>query len=182
MPDTLTNNYSWVMPQISGSPTTWGRKLNDDLVAIDAQMKANADTALPLTGGTLTGPLVAPKISVTTAPVGQNDVVRLADMPASPAAPVLVPIGGVVMWVGTTAPLNWLICNGGTFSTTTYPALAAVLGTTYGPAGKLPDFTESGPVGPGPDAGLGVTGSTADFSFGGDGAPFVAINFIIRAL
>lgn len=38
MADTVTVNYNWVKPQIAGSPTTWGAKLNDDLDLIDAQV------------------------------------------------------------------------------------------------------------------------------------------------
>jgi hypothetical protein len=40
--------------------------------------------------------------------------------------------GDIKRWPTTTPPAGWLLCNGGTFSSTTYPALAAVLGDTYG--------------------------------------------------
>ena len=36
--DTITANYHWVKPEISGSPTTWGVKLNADLDLIDNQL------------------------------------------------------------------------------------------------------------------------------------------------
>ena len=36
--DTITSNYHWVKPEISGSPTTWGVKLNADLDLIDSQL------------------------------------------------------------------------------------------------------------------------------------------------
>ena len=36
--DTITANYHWVKPEISGSPTTWGVKLNADLDLIDSQL------------------------------------------------------------------------------------------------------------------------------------------------
>ena len=47
--DTITANYHWVKPEISGSPTTWGVKLNADLDLIDSQLfttDANATQAV----------------------------------------------------------------------------------------------------------------------------------------
>jgi microcystin-dependent protein len=42
MADTVTVNYGWIKPEISGSPTTWGVKLNSDLDGIDARVFANS--------------------------------------------------------------------------------------------------------------------------------------------
>ena len=57
------------------------------------------------------------------------------------------PIGSIVMFGGTAAPTNWFLCNGGTFVVADYPRLDAVLGTTYGDAGTLPDLRSRVPVG-----------------------------------
>ena len=40
--------------------------------------------------------------------------------------------GVVQLFAGSSAPSGWLICNGQTVSRTTYAALFAVIGTTYG--------------------------------------------------
>ena len=40
--------------------------------------------------------------------------------------------GVVQMYAGSSAPSGWLICNGQAISRTTYAALFAVIGTTYG--------------------------------------------------
>ena len=40
--------------------------------------------------------------------------------------------GVIQMYAGSTAPNGWLICNGQAVSRTTYAALFAVIGTTYG--------------------------------------------------
>lgn len=55
-----------------------------------------------------------------------------------------LPVGIVMMWLNSTPPTNWLICNGSTFSSTDYPDLYAVLGST-----TLPNFNGRVPVGAG---------------------------------
>ncbi len=44
----------------------------------------------------------------------------------------IAPTGSILIWSTATAPSNWLICNGAAVSRTTYAALFAVIGTTYG--------------------------------------------------
>lgn len=50
-------------------------------------------------------------------------------------------VGGIVgeirMFYGNTIPTNWLECNGGTFSSSSYPKLYTFLGTN-----KVPDYRE----------------------------------------
>jgi microcystin-dependent protein len=43
-----------------------------------------------------------------------------------------VPAGAIVDWPGSTAPSGWLLCQGQAVSRTTYAALFAVCGTTFG--------------------------------------------------
>lgn len=43
-----------------------------------------------------------------------------------------IPTGGVIPYAGSTAPTGYLICDGATVSKTTYAALFAVTGHTYG--------------------------------------------------
>lgn len=43
-----------------------------------------------------------------------------------------IPSGTVAMYAGASAPANWLLCDGSAVSRTTYAALFAVVGTTYG--------------------------------------------------
>jgi len=70
----------------------------------------------------------------------------------------VIPPSGVVtgeikMWPTTAAPSGYLLCQGGTFSSTTYPALAALLGDTFGTHSGttyyLPDFRARSPIGVG---------------------------------
>lgn len=44
----------------------------------------------------------------------------------------LVPTGGILPYAGATAPANYLLCNGAAVSRGTYPALFALISTTYG--------------------------------------------------
>lgn len=43
-----------------------------------------------------------------------------------------LPIGSYIQFAGSQAPEGFLVCNGGAISRTTYSALFAVIGTTYG--------------------------------------------------
>ena len=46
-----------------------------------------------------------------------------------------VPVGTVIPWPSSTPPKDYLVCNGQSFSATTYPKLQAVLGST-----TVPDY------------------------------------------
>lgn len=48
-----------------------------------------------------------------------------------------VPVGAVIPWPSSTPPKDYLVCNGQTFSATTYPKLQAVLGST-----AVPDYRD----------------------------------------
>lgn len=50
--------------------------------------------------------------------------------PAGPTAPA--PTGSVMMFASSTPPSGWLLCNGAAISRTTFAALFAIIGTTYG--------------------------------------------------
>ena len=53
------------------------------------------------------------------------------------------PVGSMQMFAGTAAPFGYLLCQGQSLNTTTYAALFAVIGYTYGGSGdkfNLPDF------------------------------------------
>jgi microcystin-dependent protein len=61
------------------------------------------------------------------------------------------PIGSITLWATAVAPTNYLLCQGQTLSTTTYSALFAVLGVTFGMGGpgtfNLPDLRQRIPIG-----------------------------------
>ena len=61
--------------------------------------------------------------------------------------PDALPIGSYIQFAGSQAPAGFLVCNGGEISRTTYSALFAVIGTTYGSGDgsttfNLPNLTD----------------------------------------
>lgn len=79
---------------------------------------------------------------------------------------LLEPVGTITMWGNATPPAGRLICNGAEVSRTTYAALFAVIGTTFGAGDgsttfNLPAFYDPvgsynrAPVGAGDAVGLG---------------------------
>jgi microcystin-dependent protein len=90
-------------------------------------------------------------------------------------APVQVPPGAITMFGGPAVPSGWIRCDGTAVSRTTFAALFAVVGTSYGPGDgattfNVPDFTSRGPRG----AARGTTG-------GADTAVIAAANLPAHA-
>jgi microcystin-dependent protein len=66
----------------------------------------------------------------------------------------IMPIGGIIMYGGSSTPDNFLLCDGSAKSRTTYSALFAVISTTYGVGDgsttfNLPNYQAVVPVGTG---------------------------------
>jgi len=69
--------------------------------------------------------------------------------------------GTISMWPTASAPTGYLLCNGASVATATYPTLFAVIGYTFGGSGSsflLPNYTNRMPYG----TTIGATGGTAD--------------------
>ena len=95
---------------------------------------------------TFTGTPAAP-----TAAVGTNttQIATTAFVSAS-----VGPTGHILLWPTTTAPTGFLLCAGTAVSRSTYSALFAVIGTTYGVGNgsttfNLPNFKDRSPIGAG---------------------------------
>lgn len=75
--------------------------------------------------------------------------------------------GGILMWPTAVAPTGFLICNGASVATATYPTLFAAIGYTFGGAGSvfnLPNYTNRMPIGAGGVYALNDTGGSATTS------------------
>lgn len=96
---------------------------NENLYPVGIYQVATSD---PVKGGTISGSLDAPTDGQANAQ-GQALAHRTAYLNKR-----MNPIGEVIMWAGTTAPYGYLICNGSQVSRTTYAALFAIVGTSFG--------------------------------------------------
>jgi microcystin-dependent protein len=86
--------------------------------------------------------------------------------PTGPSGSTGIPSGTVVPYAGTTTPPGWLLCDGGEVPQASYPALYAVLGTTFGTPGNpanflLPNMQQRFPVGA-----QGVTSNGYSYALG----------------
>ena len=75
-------------------------------------------------------------------------------------------VGEIKMWGVSSAPTGYLLCNGAAVSRTTYAALYAVYGTTFGSGDgattfNVPDFRDKMPIGAGTTYALASTGGAA---------------------
>ena len=76
--------------------------------------------------------------------------------------------GTIQMWPTTSAPSGYLLCDGSAVSRTTYSALYAVVGTTFGSGDgsttfNLPNYQDRMPIGKGTIASsIGTTGGSKD--------------------
>jgi microcystin-dependent protein len=75
-------------------------------------------------------------------------------------------VGEIKMWGVSSAPTGYLLCNGAAVSRTTYAALFAVYGTTFGSGDgattfNVPDFRDRMPIGAGSTYSLAATGGAA---------------------
>lgn len=97
--------------------------------------------------------------------VNASDAIEFASVPN-----IGVPPGVISPYGGSSAPANWLLCDGSAVSRTTYAALFAVVGTTFGVGDgsttfNLPDLRQRFPLGKaasGTGSTLGGTGGNID--------------------
>lgn len=76
-------------------------------------------------------------------------------------------VGELKMWPTTTAPTGYLLCNGAAVSRSTYAALFAIVGTTFGAGNgsttfNLPNYVDRMPIGAGSAYSVAGTGGSKD--------------------
>lgn len=108
-----------------------------------------------ITGTTATSILTVDGIEIDTTGATSNQVLAYNGTkfaPSTPTAVTAVPTGSITMWATTTAPTDWLLCDGSAVSRTTYATLFGVISTTYGTGDgsttfNLPNLKGKVPVG-----------------------------------
>jgi len=148
--DSMTGALSMGSNQITSlaSPT----------LATDAANKTYVDTADSLrvlkAGDTMTGTLTMSGAGVhvilPNAPTLGTHATNKDYVDA--AAEAAFPVGGVVDYAGSVAPTGWLLCNGASVATATYPDLFAAIGYTWGGSGasfNVPNLNGRATVGVG---------------------------------
>jgi microcystin-dependent protein len=114
-------------------------------------MSTQNANSVAITGGTITGGTITgiTDIALTDGGTGASDAANArTNLDVYSKAETIAnaaPAGIVAAFGGSTAPSNWLECDGSTISRTTYAALFAAIGTTYGAGDgsttfKIPDL------------------------------------------
>lgn len=88
-------------------------------------------------------------------------------------SPNVTPVGSVIDFAGSSAPSGWLLCDGSSYGTSTYPDLYSAIGYTWGGSGstfKVPDLRGRVTLGAGSGSGLtsrtlGANGGAETYSF-----------------
>lgn len=137
-PDTT----SGLLKQRNGSNTTW-----KTIGTLDVDNWG----LLPRSGGTMTGDIVL-----------KGDPTANLHPATKQYVDARVPSGVIQMYGGAAAPSGWLLCDGSAANRTTYAALFAAIGTTFGVGDgsttfNLPDMRGKVPLGAGQDTGRGLT-------------------------
>ena len=94
---------------------------------------------------------------------GQGHAFQVPDYPEASDGPkafkdfadyldlILPPVGTIMPYVGNSAPTGWLLCDGASYSSTSYPKLSALCGTKFGIASaglfRVPDLKGRSVVG-----------------------------------
>lgn len=154
-----------------------GSEIDTELTNIQTAIGTKADTASPTFTGSVNG-LTAPDNTFFV--VGSGDVTkkirfevdgntagttRVLTAPDYDSRISNLPAGIIMDYAGSSVPTGWLECDGTGKSTTTYAALFAAIGYTWGGSGatfNVPDFRGRSRIG----KGTGVTVETVTASSG----------------
>jgi microcystin-dependent protein len=163
----MSRNGSGIYNLPTGNPVVTGTTITSNW----------ANTTLSDISTALTGSVAADGQTPITGnlQMGGNKITGMADgSSASDAATVgqlaalnSVITGSIQMWPTVTAPSGYLLCTGTAVSRSTYAALFAIIGTTFGTGDgsttfNLPNYSDRFPIGTGTIGALAATGGSKD--------------------
>lgn len=129
MPETETPTLKLIKPEIGGSHTTWGNRLNDNMDKIDVGVKGAADVA----GSALQRGGTDESLRTASEMLLYADAVQIpADRPGAIVSQrwvrdlinTIEPIGTIKIWGGGyNFPWGWALCNGQTVNNNVTPNL-----------------------------------------------------------
>jgi len=175
-------NKRLTTPKINENVTLTATSTELNRVAgVTSAIQTQIDTKAPSAGPTFTGTVVLPSTTsigtITSTELSYVDGVtssiqtQINTVNSTIAALEVFPKGMITPFGGSSAsvPTGWFLCDGTTKSRTTYAALFAVIGTTYGVGDgsttfNLPDLLGRVPMGAG--AGTGLTARTLGTELG----------------
>ena len=129
-----------------------------------------SDTGNLSVGGNLsvTGTTALTGVATAPTPTTGDNSTKIATTAFTQTALASAAITGTInMWPTSSAPSGYLLCNGSAISRTTYAALFAIVGTTFGSGDglttfNLPNYADRMPIGVGSTAAsVGATGGSA---------------------
>ena len=162
----MSRNGSGIYNLPTGNPVVTGTTissnwanttLSDISTALTGSVAADGQT--PVTGNLQMGGNLITGLGTG---VSSTDAVNVAQL----ATVNSVVTGTIQMWPTVTAPTGYLLCGGTAVSRSTYAALYAVIGTTFGVGDgtttfNLPNYSDRMPIGSG-TAALAATGGSKD--------------------
>jgi microcystin-dependent protein len=160
---TETNNIP--LSDLDANFTTVANAIN----GIGSGSEALANVSI--TGGTINGAVIGGSNAVagtfTTLTANTANITTLTATNYTGGG--IAPTGSLTMWAGAVAspPTGWLACNGANVSRSTYSALFAVVGTSFGIGDNsttfgLPNLLNKFPIGAGDTYNLAATGGSAN--------------------
>jgi microcystin-dependent protein len=124
-----------------------GESLDDIFEKKNSQQDEADATYYYNTDGQDLNKIFLPKSSSSTAATTTNYNVNGNDLNTIFEALNTSTVGSILIWPSTSAPDDYLLCDGSSYSTSTYSSLYSAIGTTYGSTSSttfnVPDFTSN---------------------------------------
>jgi microcystin-dependent protein len=159
LPITIPNTFATESTNIPLSD------LDANFTTVSDAINGIGDGSEPLANVAITGGV----INVTTVTSTTANLTTINATTINVTGGGIAPTGSLTMWAGAVAspPTGWLACNGANVSRTTYSALFAVVGTSFGIGDNsttfgLPNLLNRFPVGAGDTYALAATGGSAN--------------------